>query len=54
VDDRDKIIVKNTDQEYVTFNQKFTYLGSIITNDLDTASKSMQDPGRQIESSTAW
>jgi hypothetical protein len=33
--DRSKIIVDHTDQGYVTFNQKFTYLGSIITEDLD-------------------
>jgi hypothetical protein len=35
VNDRDKIIVENIDQGYVTFNQNFTYIGSIITNDLD-------------------
>jgi hypothetical protein len=33
--DRCKIIVDNTDQGYITFNRKFTYLGSIITKDLD-------------------
>jgi hypothetical protein len=33
--DRSKIIVDDTDQGYITFNRKFTYLGSIITKDLD-------------------
>jgi exonuclease III len=33
--DRSKVFVDNTDQGYVTFNRKFTYLGSIITEDLD-------------------
>jgi hypothetical protein len=32
--DRDKIVIDRTDQEYVTFNRRFTYLGSIITDDL--------------------
>jgi hypothetical protein len=33
--DRSKVFVDNMDQGYVTFNRKFTYLGSIITEDLD-------------------
>jgi hypothetical protein len=33
--DRSKVLVENTDQGYVTFNRRFTYLGSIITNDLE-------------------
>jgi hypothetical protein len=38
--DRAKIVVANTtDQGYVTFNRKFTYLGSIITNDLEDSTK---------------
>jgi hypothetical protein len=32
--DRSKEFVENIDQGYVTFNRGFTYLGSIITNDL--------------------
>jgi hypothetical protein len=35
LNDRDKIIIKSTDQGYTFFNRKFTYLGSVITNDLD-------------------
>jgi hypothetical protein len=35
-----KIFVDNTDQGYTTFNRKkFTYLGSIITNDLEDSAK---------------
>jgi hypothetical protein len=37
--DRAKIVVENTDQGYVTFNIKFTYLGSIITDDLESSTK---------------
>jgi exonuclease III len=33
--DRLKVVVDGTDQGYVTFNRKFTYLGSIITEDLE-------------------
>jgi hypothetical protein len=33
--DRDKVLINNTDQGYVTFNRRFTYLGSIITDDLE-------------------
>jgi hypothetical protein len=33
--DRSKLIIDNMDQAYVTFNRKLTYLGSIITKDLD-------------------
>jgi hypothetical protein len=33
--DRSKVFIDNTDQRYVTFNRKFTYLRSIITEDLD-------------------
>jgi hypothetical protein len=33
--DRTKILVDDTDQGYITFNKKFTYLGSIITEDLE-------------------
>jgi hypothetical protein len=33
--DRKKLFIGNTDpQGYVTFNRRFTYLGSIITKDL--------------------
>jgi hypothetical protein len=32
--DKDKVFIDNTDQGYVTFNRRFTYLGSIITEDL--------------------
>jgi hypothetical protein len=39
VNDRDKIIVKNTDHRYVTFNWKFTYLGSVITDDFARIAK---------------
>jgi hypothetical protein len=37
--DRNKIFVENTDQGYVTFNRRFTYLGSIITNDLEDSAE---------------
>jgi hypothetical protein len=33
--DRSKVFIENTYQGYVTFNRRFTYLGSIITNDLE-------------------
>jgi hypothetical protein len=37
--DRANMVIANTDQGYVTFNRKFTYLGSIITNDLEDSTK---------------
>jgi hypothetical protein len=37
--DRDKVLVDNTDQGYVTFNRRFTYLGSIITDDLEDSAE---------------
>jgi hypothetical protein len=37
--DRDKIVVDQTDQGYMTFNRRFTYLGSIITNDLEDSAE---------------
>jgi hypothetical protein len=36
---RDKIFVDRTDQGYVTFNRRFTYLGSLITNDLEDSAE---------------
>jgi hypothetical protein len=32
--DRDKVFVDNTDHGYIMFNIRFTYLGSIITDEL--------------------
>jgi hypothetical protein len=37
--DRDKIFVDGTDQGYVMFNRRFTYLGSIITDDLEDSAE---------------
>jgi hypothetical protein len=37
--DRSKIVVDRTDQGYVTFNRRFTYLGSIITDDLEDSAE---------------
>jgi hypothetical protein len=37
--DRDKIFDDETDQGYVTFNRRFTYLGSIITDDLEDSAE---------------
>ena len=37
--DRSKVFVDNTDQGYITFNRKLTYLGSIITEDLDNGAE---------------
>jgi hypothetical protein len=37
--DRDKVFVDNADQGYVMFNRRFTYLGSIITNDLEDSAE---------------
>jgi hypothetical protein len=38
--DRKKIFLfDNTDQGSLTFNRKFTYLGSIITNDLENTAE---------------
>jgi hypothetical protein len=37
--DRSKVFVDNTDQGYIAFNRKFTYLGSIITKDLDDSTE---------------
>jgi hypothetical protein len=34
--DRGKIVIERTDQGYVTFHRRFTYLGSIITDDLES------------------
>jgi hypothetical protein len=39
MNDRDKIVIENTDQGYMTFKWKFKYLGSIITNYLDDSIK---------------
>ena len=39
VTDRDKVFIDNTDQGYVTFNRRFTYLGSIITDDLEDSTE---------------
>jgi hypothetical protein len=33
--DKDKVFVENTDHGYITFNRRFTYLVSIITEDLE-------------------
>jgi hypothetical protein len=37
--DKSKMGVDNTDQGYVTFNRKFTYLGFIITDDFEDSTE---------------
>jgi hypothetical protein len=37
--DKDKVFVENTDQGYIMFNRRFTYLRSIITKDLEDSAE---------------